>query len=312
MVEREWQLVAQDLPAALLSVWGTSDSDVWVVGGDAGDGPTVLHYDGAAWTRLETGEAGNLWWVYGFAGGPVYMGGDGGMLLRYDGDTFTKMTTPGTDTVFGIWGATPDDVWAVGGSETGATNAFAWRLQGGGDTWALAEGFPTEIAETDAMWKVYGRSPDDAWMVGTNGKAVRWDGQALTAANTGSGESLFTVHADADGFVAVGGFGTAAIRENDGADWVEGGAPPVPSLIGVCLDAHGSYAVGTEGTVLRREPGTTEWVEEDHGFLLNESFHSVWVSPTGQTWIVGGQVQQFPLIDGIMLHEGTTVSEEIP
>ena len=34
--------------------------------------------------RADPGQAqGDLWWVFGFEGGPVYMGGTGGTILRY-------------------------------------------------------------------------------------------------------------------------------------------------------------------------------------------------------------------------------------
>src|SRR5262245_43354297 len=46
--EEGWSLVFNKLPGALISVWGTSENDVWTVGGDPGDGPTVLHYDGTS------------------------------------------------------------------------------------------------------------------------------------------------------------------------------------------------------------------------------------------------------------------------
>src|SRR4051812_16763384 len=62
----KWSMVATKLPSALLSVWGTSEHDVWTVGSDSGDGPLVMHFDGSAWTRLNTGVSGNLWWVFGF------------------------------------------------------------------------------------------------------------------------------------------------------------------------------------------------------------------------------------------------------
>src|SRR5262245_32335628 len=157
--EPPWQIVEHELPGSLLSVWGTSSSDIYVVGGDAnqGDGPEVRHFDGTSWTRLMTGEAGDLWWVHGFAGGPVYMGGSGGMILRYEGGTFTRMSTPGTETIFGIWGASAGDVWAVGGQEGGAHGAFAWRLQGG-DTWMAEPTFPATLTADTAMWKIYGRA----------------------------------------------------------------------------------------------------------------------------------------------------------
>jgi hypothetical protein len=100
--EPQWFVVHEDLPAALLSIWGPHAQDVWAVGGDAldGAGPTVLHFDGETWSRLDTGETqGNLWWVFGFADGPVYFGGDGGMILRYEAGSFTKMPRPAPDRV---------------------------------------------------------------------------------------------------------------------------------------------------------------------------------------------------------------------
>jgi hypothetical protein len=302
-----WQVVARHLPTALMSVWGTSATDVYTVGADAGDGagPTVAHFDGTSWTRLPTGQVGNLWWVFGFPGGPIYMGGDGGTILRYQGGAFTRMTTPGTDTVFGIWGMTPDDLWAVGGANGGANGGFAWRLQG--DTWAVAPGFPADVAATNAIWKMYGRSASDAWMVGTNGKAVQWDGTSLTETNTGAGESLFTVHADAQRYVAVGGFGTGKILENEGSGWHDASPQAAPGFIGVCLSAQGGYAVGQEGAVYTRTG--SGWSEVNIGVNLDESFHSVWIDPSGGVWAVGGQVLVPPLVDGVVLHQGAHVPE---
>src|SRR4051812_7101461 len=73
-----WQTVLHDQPGALLSVWGYTERDVYVVGADSRDslGPQVLHYDGAQWLRLDTGvDAGSLWWAYGVAPDTVYMVG---------------------------------------------------------------------------------------------------------------------------------------------------------------------------------------------------------------------------------------------
>ena len=46
-----WRRVFDQLPGALISVSGTSEKDVWTVGGDPGTGATVLHFDGKAWVR---------------------------------------------------------------------------------------------------------------------------------------------------------------------------------------------------------------------------------------------------------------------
>src|SRR6187397_326593 len=77
----QWQMVYSELDGALLSVWGTAADDVWAVGSDPGDGPYFLHYDGAAFERLPTGETGDLWWVTS-DGETLWACGEGGLVLR--------------------------------------------------------------------------------------------------------------------------------------------------------------------------------------------------------------------------------------
>src|SRR5512143_65354 len=84
VVTPTWQIVGTGLPSALMSVDGTSSHDVYVAGADKGSGPLVLHWDGNAWSQLQTGFTGDLWWVHAFASGPVFFGGAGGLVLRYD------------------------------------------------------------------------------------------------------------------------------------------------------------------------------------------------------------------------------------
>ncbi len=308
--EATWELVHSGLPSALLSVWGHNASDVWAVGGDTrdGDGPLVLHYDGQRWERVPTGEAqGSLWWVFGFQGGPMFLGGDGGVILRYEDGAFTRMDTPGNDTVFGLWGTAPDNMWAVGGSSD-AAGGFAWRLVG--DTWEPEPTLPADIPATAAVWKVFGTASDDAWLVGSSGVALHWDGTALTPGDTGVGSSLFTVHGYDGRYTAVGGSATGIIVEYDGQNWhnVTPTEPPM-GLTGVTLGRDGyGVAVGNFGAVLTRtaEEG---WVEADLGINIPHNFHGSWIDDEGGTWAVGGDT--FSLTKGMLLHRGQTpVSSE--
>ncbi len=300
-----WAIVHQGLPGALLSVWGTAADDVWTVGGDTRDGrgPLVLRYDGAAWTRLETGEAsGDLWWVYGFAGGPVYVGGTGGVILRYEGGRFTKMPTPGTGTVFGLWGAQPDAMWAVGG-EAGAAG-FVWRLQGG--AWVPEPSLPADVAASTAIWKVAGRGPDDVRFVGENGQAFGWDGAALAPRTTGVSTSLFTVHASAERFAAVGGQVSGVVLEDEGDGWRVAFDGADQGLTGVCLgEGETGWAVGLYGAVYARD--ADGWRAEETGLRFRADLHAVWVDPDGGVWAVGGKTISPPLTDGILIHRGETV-----
>lgn len=307
--EAPWQVVSDGLDGALLSVWGTSADDVWTVGGDVrdGSGPLVLHYDGSSWERVETGQTeGDLWWVFGFEGGPVYMGGNGGVILRHDAGSFTLMDTPTTDTVFGIWGASPSDVWAVGG--TFDTSGFAWRLAG--DTWEPEPTLPADVVTDAAVWKIFGTSASDVWLVGSDGVAFHWNGTALEQAATGVGSSLFTVHANAERFVAVGGLASGVIVENDGSGWNNAlGGSASYGLTGVVLDDEGGgWAVGQYGLVTERTP--EGWAEVDTGLDIQRDFHSVWLDPAGGVWAVGGVTASFPLVDGLLIHRGTPVSSE--
>lgn len=299
-----WQVVQEDLDSALLSVWGTGPSDVWTVGGDPrdGEGPLVLHYDGTGWERLATGRTqGTLWWVYGFRDGPIFMGGVGGVILRYDDGEFTEMATPGNDTVFGIWGATPDDVWAVGGASD-IEGGFAWHFDG--DTWTEEPTLPSEVPESAAIWKIYGTASDDAWLVGSNGVSLHWDGAELSSGETGVGSSLFTVHAAGDHYAAVGGLASGIIVEYDGENWSDVTPDPEPvGLSGVCLDGDGQgYAVGAFGAVYERDDHG--WSELDTGLSLNSNLHAVWVDASGGVWAAGGQTYSDPLTDGVLVYHG--------
>jgi hypothetical protein len=217
-----------------------------------------------------------------------------------------RMTTPGTAVVSGIWGASPDDVWAVGAESGGARGAFAWRLRNG--TWELATGFPTALTNTDALWKVWGRGANDVWLVGSAGKTLHWDGAAFTESSAGTGEALFTVHANSTRFVAVGGFGTGKLVENEGAGWINASPPGSSALVGVCLTEQAGFAVGQYGTVYSRS-ADAGWLEETTGFSLSQSLHSVWIDPEGGVWAAGGNVLTLPLKDGVFVHRGPAIPE---
>ena len=180
--------------------------------------------------------------------------------------------------------------------------AFAWRSDG--SSWRVAEGFPTELAESYSMFKVWGQAVDDVWMIGTGGVAVQYDGAGFKQEPSGTENIIFTVHADSDTYAAVGGLGVGVILENDGSGWKEVTPKGTPHLMGVWLDGGGGYAAGVDGTVLRREPDG--WKTVDTGIPLKEAFHAVWVDPDGGVWAAGGQVLAPPLADGVMIYRSPT------
>jgi hypothetical protein len=300
--EPSWEVVHEGLPGALLSIWGTSATDVWAVGGDVGDGPTVLHYDGTSWDAPAIESGGALWWVHGFEGGPVYTGGEGGRILRHAGGAFEEMDTPGTGIVFGIWGSGPDDLWAVGGNFGGASGAFVWRSDGG--PWRLAEGFPTDLAGDHAAWKVWGSGPDDVYVVGTRGLLLHYDGAGFTPIDSGTERQLLTVHVRGDRAVAVGGAFTGVIVERgDEGVWRDVSPEVVPQMMGVWLTEEGGVAVGFDAQILRQT--RNGWEPEQTGLDAFDPLHAVWVDPDGGIWAVGGEVFRTPQTHGIMIYRGS-------
>jgi photosystem II stability/assembly factor-like uncharacterized protein len=224
------------------------------------------------------------------------------MILRYEDGAFERMDTPGTETVFGIWGSAPDDLWAVGGASE-STAGFAWRYDG--STWSVEPSVPADVSTDSALWKVFGTRSDDAWLVGSNGVALHWNGSTLTPGQTGVGTSLFTVHEAGGRYVAVGGTASGIIVEYDGSTWTDvSPRDSAQGLAGVALTADGDgLAVGMFGGVYRRTGGA--WEPESLGIPVRADLHAAWIDDEGGLWAVGGQTFSYPLTDGIMLYKGT-------
>lgn len=292
-IEGSWVRVHESLDFALLSVWGRTADDVWAVGHGPTDGPpTVLHWDGEAWKNEDSGACGvDLWWVHGFDDGTLFAGGTQGAILRRDPDgTWASMPTPNPSlVVFGIWGATEDDVWAVGGAEGGQGGAFLWRLTGG--EWKDAT--PAGLAGATTWWKVWGTAADDVFFCGTNGALGHWDGEEFTAIPSDTTRPLFTIHGREDGefVVAVGGQFTAtlvqSVRGGDFRDVTPTSGADQP--FGVFVRGDRAFSVGFNGVVLVADG--LEWFVEDTKLgSVNGGLHAVWIDPDGGVWAVGGKI----------------------
>lgn len=306
-----WQLLGENRPSSLLAAWASGLDDVWVVGGREGTGgsPTVFHYDGAAWTKLDTKQPNvDLWQVFGFPGGDVFLAGSSGTILRYRGGEFEKLTTPGTDIVFGLWGSSPDDVWAVGGQTNG--RAFVWRYRG--TAFEPVAGVPDSLVASGTVWKVTGRAADDVWMSCSSTTVLHWDGQALSSEEVGpAGQSLFSIGCTAGRCVTAGtNNANGVLYENDGSGWTsrvptEDG----PIWRGITPTGDHQYVVGMFGAVLRR--AGDKWEADAHG-KTPEALHAAWSDADGNLFAVGGKFDRAVTIDGVLLYKGTATLPALP
>ena len=301
-----WTLVGSDEEAGYLSISGTSGSDVWVVGADGGEGGTILHYDGSAWTDIPSGQFYDLWWVHAFPGGPVYVVGSGATILRGDTSGFTRQQ--GADvlanlTLYGIWGSSPNDIYAVGGYA--GRWGFVWHSTDG-QTWTAVE-LPDDLPLTDegelpGFFKVWGSSASDVWVVGTHGTVLHYDGAAWSVVPSGTTELLFTVHGNVD-TVAIVGTNTVLTGDIGGLTDVTPDGAGI--LQGVTVRDDGTItASGASGSLWTR--GTDgAWIQEINASgVAPESLHAVWTDPDGGRWAVGGGVLTPALNAGVILHDG--------
>lgn len=301
-----WSVVAESDAAALLAVHGTAADDVWLVGADNGDGPVAMHWDGAAWTRHDTGLIGDLWWVHAVPDGPVYVAGSDAHIARFVDGRFERMTTPGLGkhTIFGLWAAGPDDVYAVGA--VAGRNGFVWHDDGSGwrDLPLPADLPQNAVSDTPSFFKVWGTSADDVWIVGDDGVVMRGNARdGFTVVPSGSDALLFTVHGVDDRVVVVGGGANGVVLEANAEGLLDATPGGAPLLQGVCVGDHGfTWAVGARGAVYRSEDGMA-FDRVDTGLTLGlQSLHAVWVDPDGGVWAVGGNVLSGPLDGGLAIH----------
>jgi hypothetical protein len=306
-----WHFVASALNAALLSVHGSAEHDVWLVGADDGTGPLVLHFDGRALERRETGARGDLWWVNVVAGGPVFLGGSKGLLLRYENGAFEPLASPasGDETVFGVWAAAPDDVYAVGSIDGHA--GFVWHFAGERFVpVSLDDALPVDAnGETPGLFKAWGTSPSDVWLVGAAGMVLRGNASdGFERIPAPSDDTLFTVHAEGGRVAMVGGANSGVIYEVEGDALVDRTPPSTPLLQGVCVAGGGAvWAAGFGGSVYVERGGAFLPVDTGLDFSAAESLHAIWVDPNGGVWAVGGDVLTPELDQGLALYRSPRV-----
>jgi len=311
-----WQLLASELPEALLSVSGRSPTDMFAVGADKGAGPLVLHFDGKKWAQLHTGTHGDLWWIHTFADGTALLGGAGATVLHYDGHHFERMKTPGLgrQTVFGVWGLSPDDFYAVGNAS--GRNGFIWHYHNG--TFEN-ETLPLDVPriagdELPGFFKAWGTSTE-VWVVGAAGAILHREGNApFKVVPTATKNNLFTVSGVDTRMLTVGGASNGNVYEWNGAQLSSTSPAGAGLFQGVSMTkSHGDWISGERGLVYTRATPTNDFALVDHGLELppSSSLHSIFVDASGGVWSAGGNVLTAALDNGMLIHYGDPIPQVV-
>lgn len=164
-----WCSLRTPVTVELTDVRGSSGEDVWITGA-AG---TLLHWDGAGFTQVQSGQSGFLYPVWSFSREDVWIGGVGGVILhKIPGALrFQREVTGVPDLqrdLWRLWGRAPNDLWASGTSQL----VLHWD----GTKWTSAEMGVPAGADIASIFGV----GDDLWASGgirnTQGVLLRWTG----------------------------------------------------------------------------------------------------------------------------------------
>jgi hypothetical protein len=313
--QSEWVVIDEGLPGALISIWGTSSTDVWVAGAhepgededddDSGEnrGPGIArHWDGSTWTDLEPPTDRDLWWVFSDGGDDVWYVGEDTIILRYHrpSSTWTELDSPigpGT-TLFGAWGPPGGPVFAVGGNVNSMDEGPVLLRIDAGVATEVTDPIFDQLSPMESFFKLWGTSEDDLWMISDHGSVFHWDGGDWSRLILPDNPRLVTINGgQADDIVIVGGESQAVVFEREGVAWNNVAPVGGSSLNGVFVDTSGNaWAAGMSNAVARRAEGGWVWVLPP---LVLLDWHAVWLDETGTPWLAGGNL--IDLIDGAVV-----------
>lgn len=272
---------------ALSGVWGTAPDDVWTVGGTTDTGE-IHHFDGTSWTKMTIPDGVPLLsWVYGFSPDDVWVVGTKGAVLHWDGASWSSVDSNTTADLWGVWGASKEDFWAVGGTVNAGVPVLLHYVKGAFVQVTLD---PEEnTREATAIFKVWGID-GTIFAVGEAGLIIQWDGKAWRAVSGGAKANDDFVSlwgTSADNIVAVGGRSQARIARWNGTTWTTVAPAATPGLnavfmteskeavVGGILGVGGTFAVDSMG-----------WNQEETD--TGETIHGIWCDGVDTCHAVGG------------------------
>lgn len=276
----------------LMTVAGQSGGPVWAGGGEPDDG-TIRRRSGGGWTEVELpGEAPRVNWIHVFEEGPVVAATrNGGVLWRRDG-SWEWTTTPTDQNLWGVWGSSPDDVWAVGGDARDASQRAILRYDG--EQWRELSSPDLSASGVGAFFKVWGTGPDHVFIVGQNGTVLHWDGESLQEEQVDTELDLISLWgAGPESVTAVGGRANGVLAHWDGSSWTTHSLAPLAGMNGIWVrDETTAWIAGARGTVARVDPTADSPDPEATRVGTRRDFHAInGVSSLG-LFAVGGNLKE--------------------
>lgn len=324
----------------LFGVSGIGSDNVWAVG----EGGTVIHRDGSAWSIQDSGTTKDLTSVSALDESNVWAVGDGGTIIHWDGTSWNSQSSGTADTILGVSALSDNNVWAAGwgGNNILHYDGTSWsaQTQAGysfwgisaldeSNVWAVGRGIDPDTLEYSKILHYDGTSwseqysgeenpavfrsvcalgADDVWAVGydSEGSATsfHYDGSSWTSQDPGTTQILFGVSGIGSDNVWAVG-NKGAIVCWDGDSWNLQPSGTTDPIYGVsALDENNVWAVGSWGMILHWDG--TSWSPQSSGTTL--WLWGVSAADKNNAWAVGGMPDQS---EGVILHwDGVSWSEQ--
>ncbi len=146
-------------------IWGTSASDVWIVGDYGAFLRSKASPGGGGgaeqWSTLKTTLTNeHLRAIWGSSASDVWSVGDEGTIRHWSNDGsghWEIVPSPTKENLRAVWGTSPNDAWAVGDAGT--------ILHWDGKTWMPATA-TLPLGPKPRLYGVWGSGPNDVWVVG--------------------------------------------------------------------------------------------------------------------------------------------------
>lgn len=305
--DAQWEvgLDADEDVGALMSVWGPSPDDVYVVGGqpatsaDGGFG-VMFHFDGRDWSRVSLpADTPMLNWVFGSDEQVVAVGEAGTVLRSRDGgQSFESFGPAGiTDPLWGVWGPSDDELWAVGGDPFVPTSQLLHYRNGSWTELSL----PALDRPEGSLFKVWGTDAEHVWVVGDAGIVLSYDGQAWQQQLAGTTSDLVSLWGTGPNEVAaIGGRANGTLARFDGSSWSSEVLAGLPGLNGMWMGGDGAALIGgVFGTLAELPAGSSTF--ERLEFSVNPLvIHAVYGFDDGSRFAVGGSLDRSPPYIGVI------------
>jgi len=271
---------------SLNRLWGSADDDVWAVGDD-GNAGLVAHYDGTSWTAISpalgssiTPDQLKLRGVFGTSGSDAWIVAEAGFetgagtTFHYEGAFWSSRSHDLTEGFTGVWGSSPDNVWAVGLAGTGGARRY------NGSDWEAP------ISLGAPAYGIWGANESEIWAVGAAGAIWHYDG-TWGVPEYVDATSLSAVWGSSASDVWAGGGDalTTRIFHYDGVTWEQSPIAPtdrgsVPGIWGTAPDAV--WFATTDGVLLHFD-GTSFSVALE----IQEPLTALWGTSPTDIWVVG-------------------------